>query len=132
MPALCRIVPALALFLTITGTAAAQDAAKGEAVFKRLCGTCHMVGPDAKNRLGPTLNGIVDRKAGQVAGYAYSPANRDSSVTWGETELKAYLRDPRGFMPGTKMLYAGLRSDADFADLLAYLRRFDAAGKTAQ
>lgn len=88
-----------------------------------------MVGADAKNRLGPILNGIVGRKAGTVAGYAYSPANRDSAVTWGEAELAPYLRNPREFMPGTKMIYAGLRNDGDIADLIAYLRRFDADGK---
>lgn len=122
-------LPIAALALSAASPAAAQDAAKGEAVFKRLCSTCHMVGEDAKNRLGPVLNGIVGRKAGTIEGYNYSPANRASAAVWDEAALRPYLRDPRAAMPGTKMIYAGLRNDQDFADLFAYLRRFGADGK---
>ncbi len=123
---------ALAASPLLPSPAAAQDATRGEQVYKRLCSTCHMVGEDAKNRLGPALNGIVGRKAGTVEGYNYSPANRQSAVTWAEAGLKAYLRDPRRFMPGTKMIYAGLKNDQDFADLFAYLRGFGADGKATR
>ncbi len=128
-PAL-RLAAPIALLLAAAGGAQAQDAARGETVFKRVCAVCHMVGPDAKNRLGPVLNGIVGRKAGTIAGFAYSPANKNSDVTWGETELKSYLRDPKAFMPGNRMIYAGLRNDADLGDLVAYLGRFDADGRS--
>ncbi|WP_374449980.1 cytochrome c family protein [Stella sp.] len=119
----------LALAVALGAPAAlGQDADRGEQVFKRACAVCHMVGPGAKNRVGPPMNGIVDRKAGSIPGFAYSPANRNSGVTWDADSLKAYLRDPRAFMPGTRMVYAGLRNDADLADLVAYLARFGPDG----
>ena len=123
-------VGALIAATVAVAPAAAQDAGRGEQVFKRACAVCHMVGPAAKNRVGPVLNGIVGRRAGTIAGFPYSPASRRSDVVWDDQALAAYRRDPRAFMPGTRMIYAGLRNDRDLADLVAYLRRFDAEGGT--
>ncbi len=100
--------------------AQAQDA--GEAIFKKNCFICHTVEP-GKNKLGPSLAGIVGRKAGSVAGYNYSEANKHSGVTWDEATLDAYLTDPKKFMPGTKMIFGGLKSPDDRKALIAYLKQ---------
>ncbi len=104
--------------------AVAQDVANGEDVFKK-CRACHRVGPDAKNLVGPQLNGIVGRKAGTVEGFKYSPANQKAAtdgLMWTEENLDKYLADPRGFMPGNKMAFAGVKDDKDRKDLIAYLK----------
>src|SRR4051794_17998603 len=86
-----------------SGAAAlAQDAAAGEQVFKRLCSPCHDVGPEAKIKLGPPLNGIDGRKAGTFEGFNYSPANKSSGITWNEQAFDKYIRAPMQEMPGTR------------------------------
>jgi cytochrome c len=104
------------------------DPANGEDIFKK-CRACHQVGPDAKNTVGPALNGLFGRKAGSVEGFAYSDANKNSGVTWDEPTFAKYIKDPREFMPGNKMAFAGIKDDLDIADLTAYLKQFDATGK---
>lgn len=117
-----------AAFALHTGTAAAQDAAAGEKVFLK-CKACHQVGEGAKNAVGPVLNGVVGRKAGTVEGYSYSEANKGSGLTWDEATLKEYLKNPKAKVPGTKMIFPGLPSDADIDNVIAYLKQFDATGK---
>jgi cytochrome c len=104
--------------------AAAQDAAAGADVFKK-CRACHRVGPDAKNLVGPQLNGIVGRKAGTVDGFKYSEANKKAAsdgLVWTEEKLNTYLTDPKAFMPGNKMSFAGLKDEKDRKDVIAYLK----------
>jgi cytochrome c len=108
--------------------AAAQDPQAGQRVFAQ-CRACHQVGETARSLIGPHLNGIVGRKAGAVEGYEYSAANKDLGIAWTEDALAAYLRDPAGRMPGSKMVFAGIKNDAQIADLIAYLKRFGADGK---
>lgn len=108
----------------------AQDVAAGERVFGQ-CRACHQVGESARNLLGPNLNGLFGRKAGSVEGYSYSPANKGSDITWDEASFRTYIKDPRGQMPGTKMVYAGLKEDGRITDLVAYLKQFDATGRKA-
>jgi cytochrome c len=109
----------------------AQDAAAGEKTFAQ-CRACHQVGPTAKNAVGPVLNGLIGRKAGTVEGYNYSPANKNSGLTWDEATFTEYIKDPKAKVPGTKMVYAGLKDEKRIADLIAYLKQFDATGqKTA-
>jgi len=108
-------------------SAMAQDAAAGEKVFAQ-CRSCHQVGPKARNVVGPVLNGVIGRKAGSVPGYNYSDANKKSGITWDEKTFIEYIKDPRGKVPGTKMIYAGLRDEKRIKNLLAYLEQFDAAG----
>jgi len=120
-----------ALVLAGFGTAQAQDAAAGEKVFVA-CKACHQVGETAKNAVGPVLNGLIGRKAGTVEGYSYSPANKNSGLTWDEATFRDYIKDPRAKVPGTKMVYAGLKDDQRISDLIAYLKSFDAAGKKVQ
>ena len=107
--------------------AIAQDQAAGERVFGQ-CRACHQVGENARNVIGPQLNGLLGRKAGTVTGYAYSPANKNSDLTWSEDSFRGYIKDPKGSMPGTKMVFAGLKEDGRINDLIAYLKQFDAAG----
>lgn len=121
--------------LTAIGSAQAQDkspgnADAGAAVFKR-CMACHAVGPDAKNGVGPVLNGVVGRAAGTYPDYNYSAANKNSGLTWDEPTLTTYLRAPRKLVPGTKMTFAGLSEDQEIADVIAYLRQFNAQGQKA-
>ena len=120
----------IAGLMTLTGTTAslAQDAAAGEKVFA-VCKACHQIGEPAKNAVGPVLNGIVGRKAGTFAGYAYSDANKNSGLTWDEPTFREYIKDPRAKVPGTKMIYAGLKDEQKISDLLAYLKQYGPDGK---
>jgi cytochrome c len=117
-----------AALLAAVGAASAQDAAAGEQVFKK-CHACHNIGEGAKNAVGPVLNGIVGRAAGTYAGYNYSEANKNSGLTWDEATLKVYLKDPKAKVPGTKMTFPGLPSDAEIDNVIAYLKQFGADGK---
>lgn len=95
------------------------DAAAGEKVFA-LCRSCHVL-EEGVNRVGPSLYKVVGRKSGSVPGYSYSDANKASGVTWTTDVLFTYLKDPKGFMPGTKMAFPGIKDDQDRANLVAYL-----------
>jgi cytochrome c len=110
------------------GAAAAQDAAAGEKVFAK-CKICHQIGEGAKNFVGPVLNGVVGRKAGTYPGYHYSDANKNSGIAWDEATLKEYLKNPQKMVPGTKMVFPGLTSDEDIANVIAYLKQFGPDGK---
>ncbi|WP_192361164.1 c-type cytochrome [Mesorhizobium mediterraneum] len=119
--------------LTAVGSTHAQDTSSGNAeagavVFKR-CMACHKVGSDAKNGVGPVLNGVVGRAAGAYADYRYSAANKNSGLTWDEPTLTIYLRAPRKLVPGTKMTFAGLNRNQEIADVIAYLKQFNAHGQ---
>jgi cytochrome c len=122
------VIAAFALAAS-TGTSSAQDAAGGEQVFRRMCLACHDVGPEARIKLGPPLNGIDGRKAGTFEGYNYSQANKSSGITWNEGDFPAYVRAPMQAMPGTRMAFAGIRNDKDIADLWAYLKQFGPDGQ---
>jgi cytochrome c len=117
-----------AALLASVGAAAAQDAAAGEKVFSK-CKICHQIGEGAKNMVGPVLNGVVGRPAGAYAGYHYSDANKKSGITWDEATLKEYLKDPKAKVPGTKMVFPGLKSDDDITNVIAYLKQFGPDGK---
>jgi len=115
------------LALAWTQPAAAQpgDAENGKDVFK-VCRPCHQVGPGARNGIGPTLNGIVGSKAGTIAGFTYSEANKEAGtkgLLWTEDDLFKYLENPAAFMPGNKMTYAGMKDETDRRDLIAYLKQ---------
>ena len=110
------------------GAASAQDAALGEKVFLK-CKACHQIGEGAKNAVGPVLNGLVGRKAGTYPDYSYSDANKNSGLTWDETTLTEYLKNPRAKVPGTKMIFPGLPKDEDISNVIAYLKQFGPDGK---
>ena len=123
------VVVAAALSLAaLTSQAQAQDAAAGEKIFVQ-CRACHQVGETAKNTVGPTLNGLFGRKSGTVAGYNYSDANKNSGLTWDDAVFTDYIKDPKGKIPGTKMSFAGIKSEQEIKDLTAFLKQFAADGK---
>ncbi|HZV18235.1 MAG TPA: cytochrome c family protein [Sphingobium sp.] len=97
----------------------AGDAANGAKLFAQ-CKICHSVEP-GKNGLGPSLHNVVGRKAAVEAGYAYSPAMKNSGITWTDAEISEYLRAPMKLVPGTKMAFAGMANEKDRADVIAYL-----------
>lgn len=102
-----------------TAAASTGDAANGAKLFAQ-CKICHSAEP-GKNGLGPSLHDVVGRKAGTEAGFTYSPAMKNSGLTWTDAELSDYLRAPMKLVPGTKMAFAGIASDKDRADVIAYL-----------
>ena len=119
-----------ALLCLAPGQVPAQDAEAGEKMFVQ-CRACHQVGETAKNGIGPHLNGMFGRQAGSIEGYAYSPALKNSGLIWDEATFTDYTRDPKAKVPGTKMVYAGLKDEQRMKDLIAYLKQFDTAGKKA-
>jgi cytochrome c len=120
-----RLALAALSLLSITAVQA-QDAEAGKSVFNQ-CRACHQIGEGAKNLVGPHLNGLIGRKSGTVEGYAYSEANKNSGKTWDEATFKAYIKDPKAAVPGTKMAYVGLKDEKKIDDLVAYLKTFPAA-----
>ena len=120
-------IAASVAFVGAVPALAEGDAVAGKAVFNQ-CKACHQVGPEAKNGVGPVLNGIVGRKAGEVPGYNYSDANKNSGLTWDEATLRAYLTDPKAKVPGTKMIFPGIKREKQLDDLMAYLVGIKADG----
>jgi cytochrome c len=126
-------IPAAGLLIAATLIAApdragAQDAAAGEKIFAQ-CRACHQIGENAKNTVGPVLNGLFGRKAGTIEGYSYSQANKSSGITWDAATFAEYIKDPRAKIPGTKMIYPGLKDEKRIQDLIAFLKQYDAAGQ---
>ena len=123
-----RTLFAAAAFIAVSGmTASAQDVAKGEISFHK-CLPCHAIGDDAQNKIGPELNGLDGRAAGSAPGFDYSDANKKSGITWNEAKFKEYIKDPKALVPGTKMIFAGIKSDQEIADLWAYVSQFKPDG----
>src|SRR5215212_7751668 len=112
-----RLVFALAIGGITIVPSHAQDAASGEKIFAQ-CRACHQIGPTAKNAVGPVLNGLFGRKAGMIEGYAYSPANKNSGITWDEATFREYIKDPKAKIPGTKMVYPGVKEEKLIDDLV--------------
>lgn len=105
----------------------AGDPEKGEKVFRK-CKACHEVGPDAKSKTGPVLNGIVGRDAATYEEFSYSDAMLaagEGGLVWTPEALAEFLEKPKDFVDGTKMTFAGLRKDDERADVIAYLATFN-------
>ncbi|HEY9021992.1 c-type cytochrome [Pseudosulfitobacter pseudonitzschiae] len=120
---------ATALLALPLPTLAEGDAEKGEKVFRK-CRACHDVGPDAKDKSGPALNGIVGSAAGASPEFGYSTAMKEAAeagLVWDEASLTAFLTKPRDFLKGTQMSFPGLRKEADVANVIAYLAQQEAA-----
>jgi len=122
-----RAVLASIALAASTAAASAQDVAAGEQSFKK-CLPCHSVGEAAKNKVGPELNGLDGRKAGASEGFNYTEANKNSGITWNESVFKDYIKDPRAKIPGTKMVFAGIKNEQEVNDLWAYLKQFGPNG----
>jgi cytochrome c len=122
-----KLIAAAVLIAASTGVGLAQDVEKGANVFKQ-CLACHSIGEGAKNKIGPELNGLDGRQSGSAPGYSYSDANKNSGIVWNETTFKEYIKDPRAKIPGTKMIFPGVKSEQQVDDLWAYIKQFDASG----
>ena len=105
----------------------AQDVATGEQSFKK-CFPCHSIGEGAKNKVGPELNGLDGRHSGSAPAYNYSDANKNSGIVWGEATFKEYIKDPRAKIPGTKMIFPGVKNETEIGNLWAYLKQFGPDG----
>ena len=120
MRTLALAATAAALTLAVGQPARADgDAAKGEKVFGK-CKACHEIASE-KNKVGPTLHGVIGRKAGTVPGFKYSEAMAGADVTWDATTIAEYVAKPKEFVPGNKMAFAGLKKEDEIEDLVAYI-----------
>ncbi|MDQ7985929.1 c-type cytochrome [Pseudomonas sp. G34] len=127
IPLPCRRLVGLGLLITaaalLTQTAQAEaDIAAGEALFKRVCGNCHNVGPGARAAFGPQLNGIFGRHAGATRDYRYSPAMQQADLVWDRDTLSAFIKDSDSVVPGNKMRFWGIGDQQKIDSLLLYLK----------
>ncbi len=111
----------LALALSATTAFAEGDPVKGEKVFKK-CKACHTVDAGGKNKVGPNLFGVYDRKSAQVEGFKYSKAMMAADLVWNDENLDGYLAKPKKFIPKNKMSFAGLKKESQRQDVIAYLK----------
>lgn len=125
-----KALPIAAALIVSAGVAHAEgDPAKGEKVFNK-CKACHMVGEDAKKRVGPPLNNIIGAKAGSQEDYNYSKAMKEAGengLVWNDEKLDAYLEKPKDVVPKGKMAFPGLKKESDRANVIAYLKQFTKA-----
>jgi cytochrome c2 len=116
------LIGSVGLVLLMAASAqAAGDPKMGEQLFNK-CKACHSL-QAGKNGIGPSLHGLFGRKAGTVPGYTYSAAMKKADVVWNEDTLKKFLADPRKFIPGNKMVFVGIKDEAQLDDLIAYLKQ---------
>jgi cytochrome c len=134
-----KVLALVATAFVVPGAASAQDAAKGEQVFKQ-CMTCHRIGPDAKNLVGPALTGVIGRQSGTAPGFAYSTLNKsagENGLVWSDDLIMQYLPDPNAFLKkfltdkgkadlavgSTKMAFK-LADEQQRKDVIAYINKF--------
>jgi len=129
MSMLRKLLLAGALIAGSSVSGLAQDAQKGKALFN-VCLACHAIGPGAQSKIGPELNGIDGRKAGTVPNFDYSDANKNSGIVWNEEAFEDYIKNPAAKVPGTKMIFPGIKNEQQVKDLWAYISQFDADGNT--
>jgi cytochrome c len=120
---------AVVAWLAAGPNAMAQDVAAGKTSFNK-CIACHSIGEGAKNKVGPELNGLDGRKSGTAEGYSYSDGNKNSGITWNESQFKEYIKDPKAKIPGTKMIFPGIKNEKEINDLWAFLAQYDKDGKS--
>jgi cytochrome c len=122
-----RSIITVALVITSAAGGWAQDIEAGERSFRK-CQPCHDIGADARNKIGPKLNGLEGTTSGAVEGYSYTDANRNAGITWNEATFKDYIRAPQVKMPGTKMVFPGITDEREAGALWAYMAQFKADG----
>jgi cytochrome c len=121
-----RTLTAVAAIL-VSIPALAGDPKAGATVFKK-CQACHAVGENAKNKVGPELNGLFGRAAGSVPDYKYSEAMKASGIVWSHEIFAEYIKNPKAMVPGTAMSFPGLKKEKEIEDVIAYLDQFNADG----
>ena len=109
--------------LTTPASAQSGNAATGQRVFNLQCRSCHTLEKDGAQPAGPNLHGVFGRKAGTAAGYDFSDAMKKSGIVWDDATMADYSRDPKGKVPGTKMVFNGIKNAGQVADLVAYLKQ---------
>ncbi len=123
------LIASLAISASLTAAPALADgnAEAGAALFKGKCHVCHNIGPDAKNKIGPELNGIFGKEIGSNPDFKYSKAfldKKSEGVVWNEDTLDEWLTKPRDFIKGTKMGYPGDKDEHEREDIIAYIKSF--------
>ncbi len=121
------VISALSLAAS-SAVALAGDVAAGQTSFKK-CAPCHDIGETAKNKVGPVLNGLENRNAGTIEGYNYTAANKGSGLVWTEATFKEYIKDPKAKVPGTKMVFPGIKNEKEADDLWSFLQQYGPDGK---
>lgn len=121
---------AASLLLLAAGQATSQNVQRGEKLFTD-CRACHTIDPGAPNvhNVGPSLAGLIGRKAATVDGYRFSPAMKRSNITWDKDTLAAFIADPQKAVPANRMPYAGMPDVTDVTDLIAYLAQVGGGSK---
>merc|ERR1712190_235628 len=97
------------------------DTKKGAKLFKAKCAQCHTIEKGGNVKQGPPLFGLIGRQSGTCDGFAYSEANKNSGIIWSDKHLYEYLLNPKKYIPGTKMVFAGIKKEKERADLIAYM-----------
>jgi cytochrome c len=115
------------LVFASTSATLAQDVAAGEQSYNK-CRPCHDVGPDAKIKLGPPLNGIDGRKSASFEGFNYSDPVKALGLTWDKAKFLQWIENPQTMAAGTRMAFAGIKDDAERQNLWAYVNQFKADG----
>jgi cytochrome c2 len=125
--ALLRTLALIGISALAATSHAAGDATRGADIFKQNCSMCHSAEP-GQNLVGPSLYSVVGRAAGSIANFSYSSAMKDSGITWTADRLMAYLKAPRKYIPGVKMMFPGLSDEQEREHVVAFLATLNGAG----